>query len=483
VCFAGEIIDVQEETVMSTPKQRFFQTILIIILLAAFLRIMGYIIRFAGESLQMDFSAYYTAGESVNHGLSPYKNNITEPAKIWDGYNILPRSRFLYPPLAANIFQLFALIPYLAAKYVWAGISLICLLASLYLSIKGMNLPIKSISFLILGIFVCVYYPLLILFERGQIDTLTLLFLISGISLLANRRRTFFAGVLFALAILLKLHCIYLLPFLALRKQWKAILGASVAGLCLILLSTIINGPSSTLSYLQNKIATIPNTNPNNLSNNTPFNLAAKEEVKDLPSLYTRKDGHIYLYTSMTFEVNATLVRTEISNMVNSITRKLFGQALGVSGLSLFYFGIAFIALGVWGGPHPSRFQEADPSTEFIYWQIPLVIILLCAPLTWTMNCVWLLPAAPVFLVEISRLGQIEPSAKVNGWILAVCAGVLGILLAAMPDSLGFRMLVPFGERFVKYKYVVGEMLVLAGLLGVLRLRQNHRICTRQPDR
>jgi hypothetical protein len=451
---------------MSKPQVRFFRILLAVIFMAACLRIVGYAIRFASDNLQMDFSAFYTAGESVNHGLSPYENHLNEPGQIWDGSNIQVHSRFHYPPLAANFFQLFALLPYQTAKYVWTGIAFACLLASIFISLKGLHKPLTPIGFLCLGIFVCLFYPLLILLERGQVDTLTLLLLTSGIVWIVERRMKFWAGILFALAMLLKLHCIYILPFLVLRKQWQAVLGVCAGGICLVLLSTLLNGPASTLDYLQKEIPAISNYGQATVSESDPLYLTAVEVVKDLPKGYTLKDGRIYISTSLRFDDNATLVRTRISNLIGSIFRSLLGWEPNVAVLSLIYFGIAFGLFAVWGWRHPAWPQEADVGAEFGAWQIPLAMILLCAPLTWSMNCVWLLPAVPVFLGEISQLGNSELPARVNGWVFSVCVGVLGLLLVAMPDGWGFRMLVPYGERFIKYKYVLGEILVLAGLWG-----------------
>ena len=458
---------------MPAAQQRFFRLLLTIFFVAAFLRIAGYALLFARENLQMDFASFYTAGQAMDHGLSPYQNYLNEPSGIWDGINILAHSRFHYPPLAANFFQIFTLLPFQSAKVLWTGIEALCLWASLVISLKVMQRPPHANSLLVLGTFACLSYPVLILFERGQVDTLTLLLLVIGFAWIVRRRKTFWAGILFALAALLKLNCVYIFPFLVLRRQWKAAGGFVAGGIGLFLLSTLLNGPASSLDYIREEIPYISNFGQITVSEEDPFMQTFQEVVKDLPAGYTLKDGHRYRGTLMLFDENATLVRTRISTWIKTIARRLFRWELNVSSLSLLYFGVAFSLFVGWERRQHFLTQEAGPAMEVAYWQIPLVMILLCAPLTWVMSCVWLLPAAPVFIWEISQLGSSESMARWRGLILSICAGTLGLLLVAIPDAWGFRMLVPYGENFVKYKYVLGELFVLGGLMGILHVRRS----------
>ena len=279
---------------------------------------------------------------------------------------------------------------------------LLCLAASLFISLRVLKQPLNTIGLLILGILVCGYYPLLLLLERGQVDTLTLLLLIAGIAWIVQRKRTFWAGILFALAALLKLHCIYILPFLALRRQWKAIGGLLAGGMCIVLLSTLLNGPASTLDYIQKEIPAISNYQPAPTAETDPYKQTALEVIQGLPSGYTLKDGYRFRTIWMVFEQNATLLRTRASTIFIPIYRKLVGRPPSDSALSLIYFGLMFGLFTVWEARYHFRIHEEDAYREFIYWQIPLVMILLCAPLTWAMNAVWLLPAGVIFLAEIT---------------------------------------------------------------------------------
>ena len=70
---------------------------------------------------QEDFIAYWVAGSARRLGLDPYVNNAVAglmPPALWDG-SIFHHSRFLYPPLAAELFRPLGGLPYRAAKVVF----------------------------------------------------------------------------------------------------------------------------------------------------------------------------------------------------------------------------------------------------------------------------------------------------------------------------------------------------------------------------
>jgi Glycosyltransferase family 87 len=224
----------------------------------------------------------------------------------------------------------------------WTVIEALCLWANLAIALQALQRPLHAIGLLVLGIFVCLFYPVLILFERGQVDTITLLLLTAGFSWIARRQKTFWAGVAFALVALLKLHCVYIFPFLVLRRQWKATGGFVAGGICLILLSSLLNGPASSFDYVRQEIPFISNFGQITVSEEDPFMQKFREVVKGLPAGYTLKDGHRYRGTLILFDENATLVRTRVSSWIKAIARRLFGWELNVSVLSLLYFEIAF---------------------------------------------------------------------------------------------------------------------------------------------
>ena len=92
---------------------------------------------FCRDSLQVEFSTYYAAGEALNCGLSPYVNNVDHVPPIWDGLDRYRHSRFLYPPLAATLFRAFALLPYATAKVIWTILNALFVAAAIYAAAKA----------------------------------------------------------------------------------------------------------------------------------------------------------------------------------------------------------------------------------------------------------------------------------------------------------------------------------------------------------
>ena len=86
-------------------------------------------------------------------------------------------------------------------------------------------------------------------------------------------------------------------------------------------------------------------------------------------------------------------------------------------------------------------------------WEAPLVVVLLCAPVTWAMNVVWLLPLTVILLPASKPLRETAGRA---GWI----ACVAGMALAGVPDS---------WVGSFQLRYVLALALSLAGLVALAR--------------
>jgi hypothetical protein len=125
----------------------------------------------AAMSLQQDFAAYDAAGAARRAGLDPYLNHMASegPARLWDGLAPFRHSRFLYPPLLADLFRAGAAVPYLAAKTAFTVAMLAAWLGAAAL------LPGRRRLFLVAS---ALFFPLWRHLERGQIDLLLLLLLV-----------------------------------------------------------------------------------------------------------------------------------------------------------------------------------------------------------------------------------------------------------------------------------------------------------------
>ena len=442
--------------------------VLWIIALALLLRLFVYAAGFSRDSLQQDFSAFYTAGEALNHGLDPYQNHLNHDPPVWDGMNHFRHSRFLYPPLVATIFQSVALIPYKYAKILWTIASFAFQAGSLFLLMRmtGVRtIRARRWALPVIIIFVSLYYPLLTHLERGQIDTLTLLFFVLAISDL-SKSRSVRAGAWFALATLFKLHSIYVLPFLLLRRNWKTLGGYALSGAIIIVLSFFING-TLLPDYLFKELPEISLRGERGTYDDLLPGIAISQKLAMLGKNQTDKDGVIYRAESFPFEQNASLIRI-IGPFI----------PLTMSAVSVIVFACLFLIIAFFiahaqrdaGKGDNKDGQERDHAAlrqreEIIFWQIVMVVILLSGPLTWVMNTVWLLPALFILIRPADNVsaGYIRGGGRLWG-ILAISA----LILTALPDLYFFDTL-PFEARTTQ-KYVIAEFILLISLLGMMKL-------------
>lgn len=151
-------------------------------------------------SYQMDFRAFYIAGESVKEGLNVYLNN--EGIGLIDCCEERTVSRFIYPPLSAYFFSVVSAMDYFWAKLVWT----IILLAGFIKLINSFALP----SWLLLS------FPVLYSIERGQIDIVVLWLIVYSF----RTKSPLISSTLFFISVLLKLFPIMLLP-LIIWRWWK----------------------------------------------------------------------------------------------------------------------------------------------------------------------------------------------------------------------------------------------------------------------
>jgi hypothetical protein len=430
-----------------------------LVLFFAVLRLLGFVARFRSGSLQMDFSAFYTAGQALNAGVSPYRTNVA--LRIWDGVDTYLHSRFLYPPLVATLFRPLAAVPYYDAKLIWMLFSLGCLAVAIVAVLDYVPRPWRLEAGLAAGIATALLFPLLTLLERGQIDAVTLALLALGIRLLRTDvpRRRLLAGLFFALATLLKLNVGFVFPFLLLRRSWRAALGFGLGGVVLVGATLALNGPAALSAYLRREMPRIERYGEGGPGGAlTPADITVLEGGA-VGAGHTRKDGRVYPDAYFGFSANATLVRVE------AVARR-FRRANTPSKLSLRLLEISLLAMILVELVLSLRRVRLSDPEVLAYWTAVLMIVLLTGPFTWVMNVVWMAVVPVVVWAQAQRLRS-----PLQGVFLGVAA--LGFVLAAVPDSGSFALLNPFSRHWVELvagnsKYVVAELIVLAAMLGVV---------------
>ena len=493
-----------------------------LLLLLALARLGFFAATFARESLQMDFAAYYTAGEALNRGLDPYVNHVDATPPLWDGVARYTHSRFLYPPLAAYLFRPLAALPYGTAKTIWTALGILTTAASLVTAAWIIGIKwITRAGWLWIAIAAATFHPLLTHLERGQIDTLTLLLLMGSIGLMVRAQRSLatpdssadldtprralkaapiVAGFLLALASLLKLHIGLILPFLVIRKRW-GVVAAYTAGLALIGITSLLVAPDLNRAYIADHLPRISVFG----EAGTAEMLVPQERLDALlagvPEGMTLKGfpGQTVVYEreSFGFFANGTLVRYVEPRLAQSTIVQRLGVQPSVSQLSLGLFALLFGAFYLCQhlyfrttGP-----EGADPIAEFVYWNLALVVIAITAPQTWVMNLVWLLP---LFVVLAAELQRITAPGAGGGHLpeFAIAMVVLmALALAGIPDRFiaapyipllrwaPERWLYPLGWEWASHKYLVAQGLLLAAGVAstvVLVARKRRRSVPRQ---
>jgi hypothetical protein len=412
-------------------------------------------VRFGTKSVQQDFASYYVAGQAVSRGLSPFDNHVDGDPPLWDGVSVFRHSRFLYPPIVAQAFVPLTWLSFFAAKFVWMAMALLALAVALWLAARAVGLRLDRSSGLGLAVVATAYFPVLSLLERGQIDSITLAILMVAILLLVRERHPLLAGVLLAVTAACKLQSLFLVPFLVARRRWRALLGFAAGTAGVLVLSLAVHGPGPLGRYLTEELPRISRHGDRGPSESRLAPTRFRSWLAGVPPGHTVVQGRTYAISALSFEINATAVRTPVGRAVWKAARAV-GVPLAPAHVSLVFLAVGAAVVLVWqkwNGP------PRDRVGEFAYWNVVLTLVLLCAPLTWSMGTVWLLPVTVVVLAG-HRGGR--PRSDVLPLLL--CGA--GLVAAGLPDAVLDTL-----PSVARWKYIGAELLCLVGLLGVWRVR------------
>lgn len=403
---------------------------------------------FSQHSLQMDLASFYVAGESMRLGLNPYNNNYPV---AWTGADIYRWSAFLYPPLAGFLFQSLTLLPYHALKTAWSFLMPILFVLSGWVICKWLKPSVDDLSlyvgFSLFMLTATCAFPMKIEMERGQLDIILLLATLFAIFLIEGRNRCFWGGFLLGFLPLLKLHIAYLFPCLLFRRRYWAFIG-SIASFVFWVSLQIVFFPALTREYVEE---VIPRTSQ--YGNIPPvqerLNLTEMPQLKGWNSIVT-SHGRSYLLEGFDNTLTAS----------NASLARFFNARLGYSNLALF-------SLLLWAGlssaliPLSTRTRRLDsrPAYELAFWLIGFSVMLLSAPLTWSMALIWLLPVA--FFIPLMCQSS---ERKVLFLLLVVALGLVSLCLDERPLRFVLLEIAPFLGRMVSVKYIIVEILLSMAL-------------------
>jgi len=210
-----------------------------------------------------DFEVYYTAAARAAARQPLYREE--------DGH-----FQFKYLPAFAVIASPVARLPLAAAKAVWFSVSAVLMLALLWLSLRALPLVHRPPALLLAGTFIAMakfYAHELVL---GQVNLLFgVLVMLAVVSL--RRGRDAGAGVLLALAVIVKPYGAIFAPWLAAGRHMTAFASMLIGLVVLLLLPASLYGWSGSLHLLAGwwhtvTATTAPNlTNPDNVSLGSMF--------------------------------------------------------------------------------------------------------------------------------------------------------------------------------------------------------------------
>jgi hypothetical protein len=208
-----------------------------------------------------DFEVYWKAGARAIAAEPLYR--------VDDGHY-----QFKYLPAFAVFAAPLALMPLPAAKALWFGLSAVLMVVLLWLSALAVPRPKRPLVLLVIITFVAMakfYAHELVL---GQVNMLFAVVVMAAV-LQLQAGRDALAGVLFALAVVVKPYAALFAPWLVLRPGRSAFLTMIATMAAVLLLPATVYGWSPNLHLLRDWWTTVTTSTAPNLTNQDNVSLAA----------------------------------------------------------------------------------------------------------------------------------------------------------------------------------------------------------------
>jgi hypothetical protein len=383
---------------------------------------------FTVRSLQQDFAAYWIAASARRLGLDPYVNQVgsADAPTLWDGVALFRHSRFLYPPLVADLFRPLASLSYLAAKGLFTAAMLGAWLGTgLLISDRGRSEAWRECAVFFLAS--ALFFPFYRHLERGQIDLLILLLLaIAWRS--QERERPWVAGAALAAGMAFKPALAGLLPVVWAGGRGRVVLAALGAGAALVGLTEIVDGPARVAEYARE---VLPRAALYGEGGTEEMLLPASrfEAVNGEPGAgeddgTTRLDGRRYRTAIGDAPAAASLPRLLAPDAPSPASARLpFLLAIG---------GLTVMA---------RRLRARDDATTaaLLFWAAAVACVV-TSPAGWVMGLVLALPLAPR-LAALVREGRLSRGPAV-GVAIAWIAVALPAPVAGWPALAGAALIV-----------------------------------------
>jgi Glycosyltransferase family 87 len=229
----------------------------VLLTIAAVLHFVLLIAQLPGRVTRFDFSVFYASAAAIRRGMNPY---LVDLRQIGDPLHleIWPLIHTTSTPTFLLCFMPFAYIPESTGYWIWFVISMTALAAAIVLMLggaeSGLPMPLKWV----VADAILLYSPINDHIAFAQVQILILLMLVLVMRWLASGREVA-AGLMLALAVMLRAFPLVLALYLIVTRRWRAlfamtmglvlIAGITVAGLGSEIVRTFIDGAALTVSH------------------------------------------------------------------------------------------------------------------------------------------------------------------------------------------------------------------------------------------
>lgn len=195
-----------------------------------------------GPAQGLDFAQYYVASRLILDGESliiydkgdAYQNKAKEYGV--QSVKVGPIKNFVmtntYPPFVSFFMIPFSVFSYDHSRYLFFFVSILCNICAIPLLFSNRSKDRRKELILIGLLITFIFYPIYYSLNMGQINSI--LFLFCALALFFIRRqRLWLAGLFIALASLIKIFPLVLIPFFILKRQYK-IIGTTIVSMVLL---------------------------------------------------------------------------------------------------------------------------------------------------------------------------------------------------------------------------------------------------------
>ncbi len=202
-------------------------------------QVVGFARASAGPQVKrgVDFSAYYLAGKVLDespgesiYDLPLYADgrlnlNVEDPAgSRWyadaERFGVPFAAPYIYPPFFAVMMKPLARLPFRTAYLVWTVGTTLAVVGAVLLTLSLAGVRVGAQLAVMLGVGVFSYYPLWDNLFFGQISGVILFLFAAGLWLLV-RQRALGSALCFAVATMIKLTPVLVVPVLVIHRRWR----------------------------------------------------------------------------------------------------------------------------------------------------------------------------------------------------------------------------------------------------------------------